>query len=431
MRASSRATWARASRLMAPRRSRPPTLNRGSDAATTLSATLIVSSPPAPRRSAGTKAHAEPDRPPRIGRRKRHAADAHPAAAFDQAEQGFAEPVLARIGQAADAEDLARRDAEADPGQSRRGKVFDAEQPTARFPAARPTCANHGVAAPRSRPTMARIRRSSVMPELSMVSIRRPSRITRDPVGDAEHLAQMVGDVDDGDAVGAAAAGPVEQPLALALRQRRIRLVEHQHARALADRAGRSRRAASRRSTAATSRASGSSRVDAQPGKRGARLAPHQSRARHERASRWAAMSAIMMFSATLTGSGRATAPGRPPRCRPPGWRAARRRRPAGRRCGLRRHPDASSPASMFIRVDLPAPFSPTTACTSPARKPTDTRSSASTPGNRLERSRISISEERSARSAIPKGPSRGARLPGATARAAYFLATSPMFSLV
>src|SRR6202048_2849471 len=40
------------------------------------------------------------------------------------------------------------------------------------------------------------------------------------------------------------------------------------------------------------------------------------------------------------------------------------------------------APARIFISVDLPAPFSPTSACTSPAFTSNDTPSSARTPGN-------------------------------------------------
>src|SRR5580704_2452612 len=40
------------------------------------------------------------------------------------------------------------------------------------------------------------------------------------------------------------------------------------------------------------------------------------------------------------------------------------------------------APARIFISVDLPAPFSPTSACTSPAATSKDTPSSARTPGN-------------------------------------------------
>src|SRR6187431_258843 len=38
----------------------------------------------------------------------------------------------------------------------------------------------------------------------------------------------------------------------------------------------------------------------------------------------------------------------------------------------------------MFMRVDLPAPFSPSRACTSPLRRSKSTPSFATTPGNRL-----------------------------------------------
>src|SRR4051812_22431890 len=44
----------------------------------------------------------------------------------------------------------------------------------------------------------------------------------------------------------------------------------------------------------------------------------------------------------------------------------------------------------MFISVDLPAPFSPTSAWNSPEWRSNVTRSSARTPGNRLEMPRIS-----------------------------------------
>src|SRR5438034_1182126 len=42
------------------------------------------------------------------------------------------------------------------------------------------------------------------------------------------------------------------------------------------------------------------------------------------------------------------------------------------------------APLRIFISVDLPAPFSPTSTCTSPRRRSKSTRSSATTPGNRL-----------------------------------------------
>src|SRR5579884_252478 len=47
------------------------------------------------------------------------------------------------------------------------------------------------------------------------------------------------------------------------------------------------------------------------------------------------------------------------------------------------------APARIFISVDLPAPFSPTSACTSPASTSNVTPSSARTPGNDLTMSRI------------------------------------------
>src|ERR1700757_3378470 len=44
----------------------------------------------------------------------------------------------------------------------------------------------------------------------------------------------------------------------------------------------------------------------------------------------------------------------------------------------------------MFISVDLPAPFSPSSACTSPRRTSNETSSFATTPGNSLRMPRIS-----------------------------------------
>src|SRR6476619_1265546 len=49
-------------------------------------------------------------------------------------------------------------------------------------------------------------------------------------------------------------------------------------------------------------------------------------------------------------------------------------------------------PARMFISVDLPAPFAPQTAWTSPASAEKSTWSSASTPGNRRVSPRVSRS---------------------------------------
>ena len=47
-------------------------------------------------------------------------------------------------------------------------------------------------------------------------------------------------------------------------------------------------------------------------------------------------------------------------------------------------------PARIFMNVDLPAPFSPTTANTSPALKRKETLSNACTPGKCLRTSRTS-----------------------------------------
>src|SRR5438094_8834855 len=43
-----------------------------------------------------------------------------------------------------------------------------------------------------------------------------------------------------------------------------------------------------------------------------------------------------------------------------------------------------SAPVTILMKVDLPAPFSPTSACTSPAARSNDTPRSACTPANVL-----------------------------------------------
>src|SRR5687768_1509889 len=71
----------------------------------------------------------------------------------------------------------------------------------------------------------------------------------------------------------------------------------------------------------------------------------------------------------------------------------------AGSMCGTSRPPTRSVPASgrsapvmTLISVDLPAPFSPHSACTSPARRSNETPSSALTPGKCLVIDRSSSS---------------------------------------
>ena len=52
----------------------------------------------------------------------------------------------------------------------------------------------------------------------------------------------------------------------------------------------------------------------------------------------------------------------------------------------------AARPARIFISVDFPAPFSPTSTSTSPARASSETSSSARTPGKLFPMPRISSS---------------------------------------
>src|SRR5579862_3905787 len=60
----------------------------------------------------------------------------------------------------------------------------------------------------------------------------------------------------------------------------------------------------------------------------------------------------------------------------------------------------------MFISVDLPAPFSPSNACTSPRRTSRSTSSLATVPGNSFRTPRIS----RTRSSAIAEHPKRNAK---------------------
>src|SRR2546429_7941312 len=61
-------------------------------------------------------------------------------------------------------------------------------------------------------------------------------------------------------------------------------------------------------------------------------------------------------------------------------------------------------PAMIFINVDLPAPFSPISACTLPARRRKATWSSATTPGNALTMPSISSNGGAAAIAASPGG---------------------------
>ena len=84
------------------------------------------------------------------------------------------------------------------------------------------------------------------------------------------------------------------------------------------------------------------------------------------------------------SGRERAPAAGRWPRCRA--------RASCADRCASAGTPSitsvpasaCSAPVMILMSVDLPAPFSPTSACTSPRRKSKDTRSSARSPAKAL-----------------------------------------------
>src|SRR5262245_60989033 len=55
-----------------------------------------------------------------------------------------------------------------------------------------------------------------------------------------------------------------------------------------------------------------------------------------------------------------------------------------------------TAPLRIFMSVDLPAPFSPSSTCTSPRCTARSTPSSATTPGNRLQMPRITNAGARS-----------------------------------
>ena len=99
----------------------------------------------------------------------------------------------------------------------------------------------------------------------------------------------------------------------------------------------------------------------------------------------------------------RAPVPGRSRRCRPPAHPPASGTRPARRRARSPPCPCRTAPPRILISVDLPAPFSPSRAWTSPARRSKSTPSSAVTPGNRREIPRNSSSGS----SIVVRRPSR------------------------
>ena len=103
----------------------------------------------------------------------------------------------------------------------------------------------------------------------------------RDAIGEVEHLAQVMGNIDDRHAFRAQLAHDVEQALALAARQSGIGLIKNKHARALTDGARNfdELHLGDRQPAHARVRIE---RVHAETFERGARLRAHH-RPRHER----------------------------------------------------------------------------------------------------------------------------------------------------
>ena len=218
----------------------------------------------------------------------------------------------------------------------------------------------------------------------------------RHPVGDLRHLLEPVRDVDDADAARAELAHDAEQPFDLADRQRRGRLVHDQDARGVGERlddrhdlavADREiRRPAGRRRCRArwpSSRLRASLRMAATVEEA---AGPRQLAAEEEVGGDVEARNEVEL----LEDRGDAG-----------GLRVARigeaHRRAVDRGSCPRRA--RCTPERMFISVDLPAPFSPSSAWISPACRSKSTPRSAWTPPKRLTTPRIDKQRLRSCRS--------------------------------
>ena len=169
------------------------------------------------------------------------------------------------------------------------------------------------------------------------------------------------------------------------LRERAGRLVEHQHAAAAPPRCGRSRRVAARPPTAAPP-----AHRAASPAGRPPPAPPGPARA--ARATAPAARASARRpagCSPPPTGAAPATAPGRSSPRRPRGRRPATAGRYGSPSSSISPSSGASAPLSTFMSVLLPAPFSPTSACTSPPRTSRSTPPSARVAPNRWRTPRI------------------------------------------
>ena len=302
---------------------------------------------------------------------------------------------LAGVGRRQPEEDFRQlRAARARPG--RRGRGSRPGGPTATRRRRRSPGAT--AAAPRARPRRAGPSALGKTAESSRPTIRRDEPGAVDPgararrdglavaqhgdaIGDGKDLLEAVRDVDDADAVRLEQRDDAEQALDLALGQRRRRLVHDDDLRVGADRLGdlddlllghaerldQAHRDRSRRRSAAGARRPGWRAATS----RAAATAPPASSAR-------------AMFSATVRS-------GKERRLLVDGG-DAERAGAAGVHRGDRTWPctvisplsGVSAPVMILMRVDLPAPFSPTRAWTSPGRRSNDTPLSARTPAKDL-----------------------------------------------
>jgi hypothetical protein len=200
----------------------------------------------------------------------------------------------------------------------------------------------------------------------------------RDPVGQREDLRHAVADVDHAHAAASQQADDREQPLHVGLGQRRRRLVHDQHAGVLRERL----RDLDALAVADRERAHGAVDVEvvdveggqdlARPGPRRAPVDAAEPAAGRVAGEDVLGDSEFGEEQQLLVDRGDA---GRLRRL----W-ARQPHRPAVEFDG----PASGSwtPDMILMSVDLPAPFSPRSACTSPARTSNDTPSSARTPGN-------------------------------------------------
>ena len=202
-----------------------------------------------------------------------------------------------------------------------------------------------------------------------------------DAVGEVHHLLDAVGDVDDADALGGELADDAEEALAFGRGEGGGGLVHDEDAGV--EREGLGDLDELLLAHAQAGDAGVGVEVDPEAGEERPRGGGDMARRSRKRPAR-SGSRPRKMLAATLSSGTRFSSwwmmatPGAL------GVADAGEARRARRRSGSRPSSAGWTPERIFISVDLPAPFSPMSAWTSPARRSKSTRSSAVTPAKRL-----------------------------------------------